>query len=530
MKWVLIFLAMSLVGCNSNVKLSDAQSDQNNQSLRICLGLDVRSLDPRSSHDHPSNHVVKMLFEGLFRIDLDGQVQPALVESYEISSDKKTYIFKLKSSQWSNGSEVTAQDFEYGWKQVIDPTLPNNGVHIFYPIKNVQAVIQKKATIDQVGIKALDAKTLMVELENPAPFFLESLTFSSFCPVNSAADINDPDWSQKAGEGFICNGPFKLKDWKKGYEIYLEKNPTYWEAQSIKLQEIKIAIVSDLNTQLSMFEKGEIDWLGKPLAKLPLDAIPSLKKDGKLNYFNSLGVFWFFFNTQQFPFNNKNIRKAFSYAINRKEITDYLLQENEGPATSVLPPLLSGKKQHFNDGNVVIARKYLELGMQELGIGIDQIAHITLSYGSSELNNKVSQAIQQQWEKAFGIIVDLQHQEWKSYYDQLSKGDYQIGGMSWYSWTRDPSYTLEIFKYASDGINMSRWENSEYQACLNAAQKEIDDKKRIEFFMKAEELLIEEMPVMPVYFLNITFAKKNNLFNYYVSELNEIDFSRSYFR
>lgn len=522
-RWILCsFLLFCCAAC---------QQSNNPSFLHLSIQREVNSLDPRYAIDCPSIFPIKMLFEGLMCIGPDGKVKAALAESYEISKDKKTYIFHLRPSKWSNGDEVTAFDFEYAWKKIIDPKLQTVGKHNFYALKNAQSIVHGKLPVDDLGVKAVDASTLIVELEHPTPYFLEVVATSSFFPVNAQVDQKNPHWATKNGKYFVCNGPFALNIHKLDNEFVLVKNPSYWDASHIHLPGIIIYVIKDATTQLSMFEKNEIDWIGKPLSKLPLDAISSLKKEGKINHFPCVGLHWYFFNVDSFPFNNKKMRQAFAYAINRKDITDYVLQEGETPALGILPSILSLQKEpYFQDNNPEIAMRLFNEGLEELGIAKKDLPKFTLQYSSSYLvDRKVAEALQDQWQKVFDIHVNLQQEEGKVYSSTLATGNFQIGAMSWVSWLRDPIYIMQTFRYRSDGVNSSRWENPQYQKLLEATEEELDVAKRKELFHEAEKILMDEFPVIPIYYMTLSYAKKNNLKNVYVSELYDIDFRWAYF-
>ena len=502
-----------------------------NKFLQLSIPREVNSLDPRYAIDCPSIFPIKMLFEGLMCIGLDGKVKHALAEKYEISKDRKTYTFHLRPSNWSNGDELTAFDFEYTWKKTIDPKLQTVGKHNFYVLKNAQAIVHGTLPVDALGVKAVDAKTLVVDLEHPAPYFLEVVATSSFFPINAKVDQENPDWATKSGKEFVCNGPFSLNIHKLDNEFIFVKNPSYWDASHIRLPGVKIFIIKDAMTQLSMFEKNEIDFIGKPLSRLPLDAISTLKKEGKIHYFPCAGLHWYFFNVESFPFNNKKIRQAFTYAVNRKDITDYVLQEGETPALGLLPPLLALQKEpYFKDNNSEVALKLFNEGLAELGITKKDLPKITLQCSSSfSVDHKIAVALQDQWQKVFDIHVALQQQEGKVYFSTLAAGNFQIGAISWVSWLRDPIYIMQTFRYRSDRVNSSRWENPQYQKLLEATEEEVDTSKRTQLFHEAEKILMDEFPVIPIYYMTVSYAQKKNLKDVYISELYDIDFRWSYF-
>lgn len=460
------------------------------------------------------------------RMGQDSQVEPAIAESYELSEDNLTYTFHLREAYWSNGDPITAYDFEYTWKQVIDPTSGYSlGVQNLYPIKNARAIIKGRKSIDTAGIRAIDEKTLKVQLENPTPYFLEVTATSSYFPINSKVDLQDPDWAKNDGDCFVCNGPFSLKHRKVENEILVLKNENYWDNENVKIPGIRIAILSDSDTQLHLFEKGELDWLGKPFSRISTEATEHLRKTGEIQFFQTLGLYWFFVNTESFPFNNKKIRQAFSYAINRQAIVDNLLQGNEIPAMSVLPSMLATQKDpFFHDNAQSRALAVFQEGLDEMGITLKDLPEITINYNIGSTHKTMAEALQQQWSQIFGIPIRLEQQEWKSHYDKLLKGNFQVGGMAWQSWLRDPIYIMQTFREKMNGVNMSRWDNPDYNRLITSAEKQADPAARKDFFNQAQALLMEEMPVIPVYFTTIAYAKNKKLKNIYMSELYDVDF------
>ena len=500
--------------------------------LSLCISSDVSSLDPRYGLDGTSTQVIKMLFEGLVYIDSSGKVAPAIAASYEISSDKKTYVFHLKDCQWSNGMDITAYDFEYTWKSILKGKQDQRSaaIHNFRVIKNVSAYLYGDVGLHEVGVQSLDAKTLKVELENPIPYFLEAISNTCFFPVCKLIDKTNPQWAREKEKKFVCNGAFHLLYHHYDNEVLLEKNPLFWDSKHVSLHKISVLVVEDAMTRLCLFEKGKIDWIGKPLSGLPLDACAILKKEDKITTFPSLAIYWYFFNTERFPFTNKKMRKAFAYAINRKEITDYVLQFNEIPATELLSKAYGlVEEEHFQDNDSEKAKVLLEEALLELGLKKENLPELSISYNSDEIHSNVAQIIQHQIFTVLGVKVKLKHVDWKTHYSNLVQGDYCIGGMMWQSWVRDPIYILQTFRSKNDGINMSRWENRLYQDVLDASEKEMNLTKRKELLALAQRIILEEMPVIPVYFNSITFSKHKELKDVSLVESSQIDFRHAYF-
>ena len=531
--FVLSIALFAVGGCQKSSSIAPkakASADLSQKFLHVSFQSDVRSLHPRIGMDYPSAFAVKMLFEGLTVISQDGKAHPAIAKSYEISEDQKTYVFHLRDCKWTNGEEITAYDFEYAWKKSIDPSGETLGVHNFYPIENVRKIVQKKKPLDSAGIQALDEKTIKICLEYPTPYFLEMLATPSFFPVNARVEKENPSWANQERDAFVCNGPFQLKKHRMEDTIIVEKNPDYWDAESVKLPGIQIVIIKDATTQLSMFEKNQLEWLGKPLSKIPLEAMSHLRKQGKVEFFETLGLYWFFVNVESFPFQNKKIRQAFSLAINRKDITENLLQGEESPALGILPHTLATQETPFiQDNNKMRALELFHEGLEELGLEKEELPEIVVNFASVSVHQKVAEALQQQWNSVFGLNIRLEQQDWKSHYGKLQQGNFQLGGMAWQSWLRDPIYIMQTFRYKLDGVNMSRWENKDYKALLSATEEEINPIVRRELFNQAEAILMDETPVIPIYFTTIAYSKNEHLKNVYISELYEVDFRWSYF-
>lgn len=462
------------------------------------------------------------------RIGLDGEVEFGIADSYDLSEDYLTYTFHLRPAQWSNGDEVTAYDFEYTWKKIIDPKSGFNlGVPNFYCIKNAREAFQGEKPLDSVGIKALDDKTLQVELCHPTPYFLEVVSTTYYLPVNAHIDQQIPNWPTLNGNQFICNGPFILDYRKIENEAVVTKNPNYWDPSLPHLSKIRVSIIKDLSTQLNLFEKNQIHWLGRPFAKISLDAIDHLRKAGKIHFSKTLDVYWFFLNTESFPFHNKKMRKAFAYAINRQAIIDHILKGEETPACSILPyQLATQDTPFFKDNDQERALQLFNEALDELGITKDQLPEITLNYNTSIVYLRIGEAVQQQWKRAFGVNIRLEQQDMKFHFEKLQKGNFQIGGVQWHSWLRDPIYNMQTFLENRDGINMSRWVSQEYIDLVRLADMEMNPEKRKKLFNQAEAILMEEMPIIPIFFATYPYAKNDKLKDVNIKNYGDLRWAR----
>ncbi len=493
------------------------------QILRLSYLYFPISLDPRIGGDEASERLIELLFEGLMRIGSDGKPACALAKSYEISADGRQYTFHLRDSLWTNGDPVTAYDFEYTWKRILSPGFSTPFAYYFYLIKNAKNAKEGSVSLDEVGVRVLDERTLKVELENPAPYFLERVaTATLYAPVNHQVDKIHPNWSDQEGKGYVCNGPFQLKKRSitRGYELV--KNPLYWDKERVFLDQILVT-QNDNYTALQMFKNDETDWLGRPLRAWDPSFTTNLT--GKAEYCSTQRIFWYVFNVQRFPFNHVKLRKALAYAVNRKVI----IEELQYDVSSATTPLPLGHTQllgrGINDGDNEYALRLFEESLKELGIKREDFPTITLIQTKGAIADQVAPFIARQWRELFGIRCRADSYEWNTIFDKMTHGDYQIGGLSWKSGISDPINTLNAFRYASEKVNFAQWEDERYQKCLDAADKEVDYVKRLSYLRKAEEVLLREMPIIPIYYEMQQFMRKERLKVAVNPTTGQIDFS-----
>ncbi|MBS0648056.1 MAG: peptide ABC transporter substrate-binding protein [Verrucomicrobia bacterium] len=482
-------------------------------TLRMNISREPTTMDPRQGSELVGSTLHFMLFEGLVRLNPDNSITPAQAQSIEISDDRKTYIFHLRKTKWSDGTRVVAADFENAWKKILTPNFPAANAHLLYPIKNAEKAKRGVVPLDQVGIRAPDSKTLVVELENPTPYFLDLISFCVFFPVSHTVDETDPAWMQEASSHFISNGPFRLVSWKHHNELVLEKNPYYWEAPQIDLDKIQISMVSDENTVLNMYKKNELDIMGLGISPLPKDALLQYQQWGELKTYSIPATTILCFNVNRFPFDNKNIRKAFAYAVNRKEIVDNITQLEEEVATNIIP---SGLKynphlSYFQDNNIKRAQKLFRRGLEELHITPQEFPVITYYYSHDSLNHKLAQALQQQWSKILGVKVHLEQSDHKVFLDRLKNRNYDLAQSFWFAQYNDPLSILERFKYQANAKNYCGWENPEYIRLLEKSYTDATEEERMKTLKTAEALFMEEMPLTPLYHWKSAFMIKDHL-------------------
>ncbi|WP_400163856.1 peptide ABC transporter substrate-binding protein [Brevibacillus sp. TJ4] len=534
----LTVLSTALAGCGGqqaatppaeqggNNSETPAPSSSKPQVLRINLHSEPPTGDPGLAEDTTSGAIILATFDGLTRIGADDKPELSGAESYEVSDDLMTYTFKIRDQKWSNGDPVTAHDYEFAWKRALDPKTASNYAYQLYYIKNGEKANKGEVSLDEVGVKALDDKTLEVQLENPTPFFLELTAFRTYFPVNPKVVQENEKWAAEAAT-HVGNGPFKMESWDHKNKMVLVKNENYWDADSVKLERIEFTMVEDENTELSMFENGELDWAGSPMSALPTDAIPALKDSGRMHVKPIAGTYWYKFNTEKEPFNNVKIRKAFAYSIDRQSIIDNITQAEQLPAMGAVPPSMALKEGgYFKDNDVETAKKLLQEGMQELGI--TSLPPITLSYNTSEAHAKIAAAIQDQWRKNLGVEVKLENKEWAVYLEDLHQGNYQVGRMGWLGDFNDPINFLELYKDKYGGNNDTFWEHPDFKAKLNESALESDPEKRKQILAEAEAILMDEMPIAPIYFYTQSWVQNESVKGVQMTGLGDVDWKWAY--
>jgi oligopeptide transport system substrate-binding protein len=497
------------------------------KALRFYLQSEPMSMDPGKGGNRISQVVLRELFEGLMRIDGDGRPSFAAANSVEVSEDKLTYCFHLRPTLWSNGMPVTAHDFEYAWKRMITPSFPTTFSYAFYCIKNARKAHLGQAQVSDVGIRAQDDYTLLVTLEHPAPYFIELTSNPIYSPICKSIAEKNPNWNNAAGTDFVSNGPFVLADWRHRSEIVLAKNENYWDAGSVAVERMTFPIIENPQTALNMYECGELDWVGDPFGDIPLDAIPKLKAENKLLLRHLGSANWLEVNVHHPILSSNKIRLALAMAVNRQDLADHLLQGGEKPAYTLLPETLT-LLQHptFKDNDLDKAKVLFTEGLQDVGLTYENLPPITFCHTSEPMEKALAEAIQQQWEKALGLRVLLSPSDRNTHWSRVSKGDFDIAGMRWFTFYHDPIYNLELMKYSSKGshnYNGTHWEHPHYTKLLDESDTETNLAARDDILREAEEFLMKEMPVIPICYNTSKFVKNPIVFGESLSPIGMIE-------
>lgn len=470
--------------------------------LKINNGTEPTSLDPSIGFDAVSWDPLNNLMEGLTRLDENHQAGPGVAEDWDISEDGKTYTFHLReNAKWSNGDPVVAEDFVYAWKYMLNPETASAAAFLGYFIEGAEAYNSGEGSADDVKITAIDEKTLEVVLAQPTGFFLDVLTNPAFFPIHHKIAEENPNWHAEA-DTFVGNGPFKLDAWEHNVEMVFSKNEHYWDAGVVKLDKVHFAMVNDTNTQYQMFESGDLDT-----ASIPPELSDQLIEGDNVFIGPYGGLEFYRFNITMEPFQNKKIRQAFAFAVNREDIATYVVKNGVEPAYGFINPgYTSPTGSDFRDANGDLvtfdpekAKQLLEEGMAEEGY--DELPPITLTYSTSDTNKAVAEALQSMYQENLGVEVKLENQEWNVFSDAQKALELQFSRSSFINDYNDPVNFLESF-ITDSYMNRTGFSNPEYDELITKGKTETDEEKRWEYLYEAEKLLAEEMVAMPIRYYN----------------------------
>jgi oligopeptide transport system substrate-binding protein len=451
-----------------------------------------------------------MVYEGLTRLLPGGELELALADRIDISEDGLVYRFHLRDALWSDGHPITAEDFAYSWKKVLDPVFGAPSAVLFYPILNAPESIKGLVSPETAGIRVLDEKTLEITLSHPAPFFLSLISFCPFYPIPKHIEIANPNWLQAAHETLVSSGPYRLKKWERNVRVSIEKNPLYWDKENVFLNGIDILIISDEKTALRMYERGEIDILNSLTSHVAIDDFLQYKQQNRLELKPIGGTFFCPFNLNSPILQNRNVRKALSNAINRASIVENISQLNETIASAYVPPCVNGNQaQHLIPSfDPELAQKQLAEGLTELGANLEAI-DLTISYENNDLGRRIALALHEGWKEILGIDVKLNGTDHKTLMHQLETRRFSIALTHWLVHYLDPTSILNRFKYKESKKNYPGYENQVYISYLDQAQSTNDPIQRSKLLDQAESVIVDDMPLTPLFHYNQAILKNS---------------------
>jgi oligopeptide transport system substrate-binding protein len=554
------FLILVLLGTSSCTA-----SKGGTQQITYNLGAEPATIDPALSQGIPEANVILQVFDGLTRINNKNVPEPAIAKSWTISKDLKTYTFTLRDANWTNGTPVTAYDFEYAWIRALSPELAAVYAYQLYYVRggeafNTSVKVGSKyyaAMLDakgnpvmktvggkqvaqpnmakpidpskDVGVKALDAKTLQVELESPTVYFLNLTAFPTYMPVCKAVVSTNDKWASDV-TNFVTDGPFTLTEWSHNDKMTFVKNPTYWDKDKVKLTNITYLMVTDESTALSMFQSGQMD-VG---STVPIAELPKLVASGDAQILPYLGTYYYQINVTKKPFSDVRVRKALALAIDRKAITTSVTKGGQIPALAFVPGGIADAAAgsdfrtvggtFYKDDDVAAAQKLLADAGYPGGKGFPAF---TLLFNTSNAHQSIAEAIQQMWNKNLGIKCTLKVEEWGVYLDDRNNLNYQVARAGWIGDYMDPNTFLDMW-VTGGGNNGTGYANKTYDALIAKAKATTDPVARMATLHDAEKILMTDFPIIPIYFYTNPVLITKHVKNFYQSTLGFVDWKNAY--
>lgn len=520
-----IISTTGLVGCGGSSTQTSGTSGQvdKDQYLNLVLDQEPKTIDPSRSTDRYSNIVLTDTQEALTRCESESgkdAVKSAGAESWKASEDGLTWTFKLRANKWSDGKDVTAKDYEYSLKRTLNPATASEYSYMLYPIKGAKEYNKGQAKVEDVGVKALDDKTLEIKLAQPCAYFLNTTYFRVFIPERQ-------DIVEKSGEKYgseanvVCSGPFVVKSWVHKNKIELEKNPNYWDKDKVKLNKVTLKIIEDAQSRMNELYNGSLDT-ALVEKKEWIDKIESTKKFDHVEGADPSSDYMFF-NTKDKLFSNVKVRKAFALAFDREDFIKTVFPSARKPFYGWIPPKMQIGTEDFRTkaseeplkklkDEVKDPKALLVEGLKELGMDSNP-ENLTVNVsaaGTDARSRQIEEYRQQAFQKVLGCKVKIDYMDWGVFQDKTKKGkQFQIAAMAWTGDYNDPMTMLDMWTTNSD-MNRTSWSNAKYDELIDKASKTMDQKVRFEAFKEAESILIyNEVPIAPIdYRLKTIYQKK----------------------
>ena len=485
------------------------------------LAVEPQTIDPVRNNAVDGSNVIFNLFDGLVRIGFDDAPEPGCAERWEVSEDGMTWTFHLrKGLKWSDGKPLTAEDFRYGLLRLLDARNASPNAYMAYFLKNGEAFFNGKAGSEDVGIDVPDDATLRLRLENPAPLMLDCLSFYAFAPARADVVEQDPrGWATKP-ESLVSNGPFVLSEWKHNSELTLTKNPNYWDADNVKIDKVRMVMITDSNTALAAFKAGKVDLLDR----IPPQMTPQLIQSGEAKVAPALGTAFCVFNVARAPFDDPRVRKAFTLAIDRTAMVEKVTLGGQKSAVAFIPygiPGVGSDRDFRAEGGTFLperadpeaAKKLLAEAGYPDGKGFPKVAY---KYNLSSTNKAIAEALQAMWKQNLGVEVELANEEWKVFLNTREQGDFQIARHAYVTIFFDAGSLLEGWVTGSPK-NVARYSDPEYDALIRDSLKQMDRSKRMEDMHRAEAILMRDLPVLPLYFYSTPYMQSARVKGIYIS-------------
>ncbi|MDA1662166.1 peptide ABC transporter substrate-binding protein [Bacillus cereus group sp. TH153LC] len=500
-----------LTACNN--KADKSETEVKKQVLNVTVSEEIPSLDTAKTMDGTSAHIMQNIFEGLYVLDDQDQPIPAVAKSFKRSEDGKKYTFDLrKDAKWSNGDSVTANDFMFAWKRAISHETASQYASMLFYVKNAKEINKGTMPLDALGVKVINDYKLEVELEQPIPYFLQLLALPIYLPQHESFLKEQGSNYGLEPNNLIYNGPFVLEKWKHEQEFQLKKNDTYWNEKKVKLDEINFHIVKDTMTAVNLYEAGDLD-------RVPINSqfVDKYKGNKELHMSSDPGIAMLRFNETNKVLANKKVRQSISLALNKEDFVAHFINNGAKPASGLVPVghinEKTGKDFRKENGDLSsydlqTAKKVWEEAKKELGVEQVNLEFLTFEQDNAK---RMAEYIKGDLEKNLqGLTLQIKQQPFKQKLQLEQTGDYDITMANWGPDYKDPISYLELFTTGNPNNKMS-YSNPRYDELIKKAKNELvlDSEKRWEVLREAEQVLLEDAAVAPLYHIGSAYVQKD---------------------
>jgi oligopeptide transport system substrate-binding protein len=458
-------------------------------------GAEPQTLDPAIATGVPEGRIIRALFEGLTTRHPETLAPlPGMAESWDVSDDNLVYTFRIREdARWSNDEPFTAHDFVYSWRRALTPETAAQYSYQLWYIRNAEKFNAGEIfDFSDVGVRALDDHTLEVTLENPTPYFVSLTSFYTLFPVHrESVERWGDEWIKP--EHIVTNGPFLLKRWRLRHEIYLVKNPRYWDAENVAFRSVRVLPSENANTAFNLYEKGTADWHGS----MPAHLTDLLLERPDVHVAPYLGTYFVRVNVTRPPLDDPRVRLALFMSVRREDIVRYITRGGEVPAYTFTPPMHGYEPPEAPGYDPEEARRLLAEAGYPGGRGLRKLVYL---YNTLEGHRDIAEVLQQQWKESLGVDIELLNQEWKVYLNSQRNLEYDLSRSGWIGDYVDPNTFLDMF-VTGGGNNATGWSNEEYDTLIARAARTDDHAERMRAFRRAEHILVADgPPVIPLYY------------------------------
>lgn len=487
--------ATSEAAATSTSSNTDTRELAEVQELSVNNGTEPESIDPHKTSGLAEANIIRQQLVGLVTTDANGKTIPAMALSWD-NVDNKEWTFKLRDAKWSNGDPVTAEDFVYAMRRLVNPdtAAPYASYLVDARVLNADKIVSGEMPVDSLGVEAIDDKTLKITLSEPVPYFVDMLFHTSTFPVHKATVEKFGDkWTQP--ENIVVNGPYKLSSWRVNDEIVLTRNPSYFDDANTKINTVKILPISDSKAAIARYKAGDIDVVG-----VPGELLESMQKEmpGEIIKTGNLCTSYYIYNNQKAPFNDVKVRRAVAIALDRDILTEKVAQRGETPAYQFTPVAMANQKKFVPDWSKLSKEERnakAKALLAEAGYSDSNPLQFELLYTTNDDNKKLAVATSSLLQNALGSVkVNMINKEWKTFLTTTRSGDFDMARYVWCGDYNEPSTFLNILKTGNSN-NIGKYSSPEFDAIMDKTLKEgVSADQRAELYYQAEAILDRDMP------------------------------------